>query len=307
MLCDFTAGVEVVSILNLRETPQMRRRPPPPPREARAHFSNIRVIEAGSWHNNVPGETRIHLDYTRLISFYDSALFPSLAKAREGQPRLEHRLDALSQADAQVLRKKLEEAVQGDWEQKSNAGIDWKSLLNTVTERFAERLELLAYNLNNTADEPRERAFKAHRHITSMLDFYALHSAVPPNTTSATGASEPVHEWALPVFTECATTHTRWLGQSTVISSRLSESERLLLRSVNGVQKEICRVLVGIWAEGVELGMLKEEEEFTQTVDLELSQKWLERTEGLMKWLDWSYWLRCRPACGYEVSGLRNG
>lgn len=281
----------------------MRYRPPPNLRKGHPFFGSIRVVEAGSWHNNVPGETRIHLDYTRLISFYDTALFPSLVRAREGKSRLEHRLEGLSKADAIVLRNKLEEAVLGDWEQRSSLGFDWKSLLNTVTDRFAERLELLAYMLNNTADASQERMRKAHRHLSSMLAFYALHSAVPPDTTSTTGSSESDHKWAVPVFIQCATTHTRWLEQS-LVSRRLSESERLLLRSVNGVQKEICRVLVGIWAEGVELGMLEDDKEVPGPMALEVTPKWLERTEGLMKWLDWSYWLRCRPECSYEVSGL---
>ena len=55
MLCDFSAGVELVSFhhLTARE-------------KAIENISEplaFRSIEAGSWHNHFPGETRIHLNY----------------------------------------------------------------------------------------------------------------------------------------------------------------------------------------------------------------------------------------------------
>ena len=73
MLCDFSVGVEVVSFHHLTA------------RES--DFGNVSnllksppSIEAGSWHNYFPGETRIHLHYAGVVSFYDTALFkfPSL-------------------------------------------------------------------------------------------------------------------------------------------------------------------------------------------------------------------------------------
>ncbi|KIJ89707.1 hypothetical protein K443DRAFT_615496 [Laccaria amethystina LaAM-08-1] len=61
-----------------------------------------------------------------------------------------------------------------------------------------------------------------------------------------------------------------------------------------------------MWAGGVELGFdtiptspssssAKLDSETATTI-----RQWKERTEGLMAWLDWSVWVRCRPECGYE-------
>jgi hypothetical protein len=35
-----------------------------------------------------------------------------------------------------------------------------------------------------------------------------------------------------------------------------------------------------------------------------LMDSWRQELSALMKWLDWSVWVRCRPACGPEVNFL---
>jgi len=45
------------------------------------HSAWFEVINSGSWHNHAPGETRIRLDYSSLITLYDP-VFTSLTEAR---------------------------------------------------------------------------------------------------------------------------------------------------------------------------------------------------------------------------------
>ncbi|KDR78702.1 hypothetical protein GALMADRAFT_1263513 [Galerina marginata CBS 339.88] len=321
MLCDFSAGVEPVSFLYLSPaTPG--RRPGHPPGNSQPSSSSFklssklgardmddpslaevsalfRVLEGGSWHKNFPGDLRIQPDYTRLISFYDPVMFPSLEAARVGQNRLEHRLDGISRADAKAFAVRLEEVLMDD-PQNSGSGVDWQSLIKVITDRFAERLELLHYLLNPTTHtfepETNDPLKKAYRQITSMIVPYILHTARPPNDK----APSSNYAWAMPVFELCATTHTSYI-ESGKFLEKLTTSERVLLRSVKGVTKEICRVLVGLWAEGMELG-LGEPDSFQARLAApqEVSDRWNSKVEGLMAWLDWSYWLRCRPACSYE-------
>ena len=257
-----------------------------------------RVIESGSWHNHFPGDTRIKIDYSKLISFYDTSLFPSLQEARRNQTRLKHRLDTLSTADAQVFEARLAEVLQQDSARHSANEVDWQSLFKVIQNRYAERLELLHYILNSTtiSDDHPTVLKRAHGHVRGMLLPYILQSAVPVEAGSI--SSQPLnHSWAAPVFELCATTHIKHLQIDPDISHALTHSERLLLASVKGVSKEICRVLVGIWAEGKEKNL---------ETSKDLLLQWKASVENLMAWLDWTLWVRCRPACTYEVVFFRS-
>ncbi|KAF9007437.1 hypothetical protein BDQ17DRAFT_1324035 [Cyathus striatus] len=63
----------------------------------------------------------------------------------------------------------------------------------------------------------------------------------------------------------------------------------LLLRSIQMVNAEICRAVVQMWAK------------FRHVV-----QKWKEDVGALMKWLDWSVWVKCNPACSFEDPGMKS-
>ncbi|KAF8154404.1 hypothetical protein B0H34DRAFT_809036 [Crassisporium funariophilum] len=130
-----------------------------------------------------------------------------------------------------------------------------------------------------------------------MLVPYILITAVPlPHLVSKPGN----HAWASGVFEHCATTHTA-LYDSTAAAG-LAYSERLVLGAVRGVEREVCRVLVGMWAEGVEgrLGEGADGEAGRKREMGEMVGKWGREVEELMGWLDWSEWAKCDPACKFE-------
>ncbi|KAF8903731.1 hypothetical protein CPB84DRAFT_1677756 [Gymnopilus junonius] len=341
MLCDFQAGVKTLSFLNIVPSAPSRRRPdegrllpdsgaphptsrismakvstvrdyPEPPTDGpKGPFSlnqiNFRIMEAGSWHNHFPGDPRFRLDYSRIISFYDPVLFPSLHAARLGQKRLDHRLEKISPFDVQTLFSQFE-VVLKDWQGiPSGSGVDWQNIIRVVTNRYAERLELLHYILSSAsiANAPLKQAY---RHIQSMITPYILHSAIPPSSAeNLTNRAD--HAWASPVYELCATTHTDHIENSE-LAFNLTHSERFLLGAVKNVTQEICRVVVGLWAKGTEAGLAepdptmfdgtKETSIKHDIAEEQLIKDWRAKVEGLMAWLDWSYWLRCRPACTYE-------
>ncbi|KAG0698834.1 hypothetical protein DFH29DRAFT_877699 [Suillus ampliporus] len=296
MLCDFTAGVEVVSFLDV-VLPKVEIVYPQPPFDSDIWIRGFEVMHAGSWRNRYPGDSRIVLDLTGLISLYDTALAPSLVPVRAGLERCDHRVLGLSSEDISRLMRKLTEVVSRP--DPVGSGIDWKTLIHVIVDRYADRLELMQHLLNFTSSDSQEllqRAKLAQAQLRIMLTPYLLHSiAVPSAGTSGVNASR----WASPMFRHCATTHT-----SQMINQRpsMTSSEHLLLKAVEDTTREICRVTTKMWADGVMSGLdtlfqveMNEEGEVTR-----LMGEWRQDMQKLMSWLDWSVWIKCRPACGPE-------
>ena len=293
MLCDLSAGVEVVSFHHLAAKESERGNSSDSLKSPPA----FRSIEAGTWHNYFPGETRIHLNYAGVVSFYDTELFPSLKPLRYDKDRWDHRLEGIGSEDIETFFKTLGSIVDGAWD-RPESGIDWKTLLRIVVDRYVVRLQILNRLLNSTVVDPDADPTlalkKAHSHMSSMLSPYRLYLATPPDIHSITN-----HSWAIPVFEECSTTHTRSIDSNPSLTQRMTYSEHLLLNSTKSVSKEICRVIVRMWAEGMELSI--QTEGFTRSESRELITRWRGLTEELMAWLDWSEWVTCQPACGDEV------
>jgi hypothetical protein len=100
---------------------------------------------AGDWHDLAPGETRVKLDYTGLVTLYDPTL-SSLVEARQGKDRLHHRLEGISAADTARVHAELQSVLTR--KQGSNGrGVDWRSIARIVVERYADRLEYLRFLL----------------------------------------------------------------------------------------------------------------------------------------------------------------
>ncbi|KAH7916573.1 hypothetical protein BJ138DRAFT_1139364 [Hygrophoropsis aurantiaca] len=302
MICDFSAGLEVVSFANLAS---LRLAPPPftenSTKDERLMLRAMEMLRASSWHHRYPGETRVQLDLSRLISFYDTSLFPSLISQRAGQERWDHRLLGLSVDDRTTLMSRLDEVLTA--REQDNSDIDWITLLRVIIERHADRLELLQELLEeakSTLDltKLQQTAHTIQLELRVMVTAYALRIAVPPN---ASMLHEDWNSWAAPVFKECSIAHTAFM-QSRLLT-RLTPSERLLLGAVQETTREICRVVVGMWAEGVKTGfdidlwIGARSEAPSITVTRMILDEWSTAINGLMAWLDWNIWVKCKPPC----------
>ncbi|KAI3613761.1 hypothetical protein WG66_013572 [Moniliophthora roreri] len=316
MLCDFTAGLEVESMLNLEIVDSD---PSPPIKHrinqdlARLYYDinsfgarvirrDIEVIRAGGHHNTFPGETRIQLDLSRLISFYDTELVPSLVEPRlKTKSRLAHRLERISSEDIKAVMHRLEDTYSSP---AATSGIDWFTLLRVIKDRYADRLELIRDILNETTtsrftDDLRAR--NIHVQLTVMMQPYLLYSM--NSTSHSPSPFNSSTSWAKPAFELCSTAHTRYISSSLVLSSALTPSEILILRAVEGTTKEICRTVTNMWVRGVEAGLHQDEKSDEdepprpQVSTARLFDSWRVEVERLMSWLDWSIWLKCRPRC----------
>jgi len=298
MLCNFTAGVDVVSMLNLHELLLPENGPVAAPGEP-DYARPDEVVLSGSWHNHFPGETRIQLDYSRLLSFYDTTLAPSLVDKRFGKDRLQHRIDGISKADLNTFMERLEEVLQRPHGQSL---VDWRSVLHITVTRFSDRLENVQYLLNQTHSSASPVSLpelkRVQRELSLMIQPYALLPLSPKSDDSNN------HSWAFGTFEQCAITQTSYLHKIPDLTS----SELGLLRAIEETNTEICRVVTTMWAEGIEAGL-----DTTIPMDIQYDSmqetvvKWNKSINQLIHWLDWSVWLKCRPACAYDVGPFYAG
>ncbi|KAJ7262776.1 hypothetical protein B0H12DRAFT_307465 [Mycena haematopus] len=268
MLCSFTDRVQIQTLARLEDEPEF------------LHYQYT-FIHSSTWYDHYPGETRIHLDPTHLVSLYDTELAPSLVSSRYGQARRDHRVLGIDERDAHAVLAR----VQAIPLHPSSSGIDWQALFHSIRDRYATRLEALQVVLNE--DFPAQRAFVL---IQTLLAPHRLYSAVvPPPSRSDTA-------WAAPVLRSCATAHTLF-AESESIQATFTASEHLLLTAARETNREICRTLVEMWAEGVTSSLS----------DPRLTRKWREEVERLMDWLGWDVWTKCRPACVFPESCYHPG
>ena len=295
MVCDLDAGMELVSESEavphsgFRNLPISPRPPPVVPPGWRGKVpsgvaSSFAALNSGMWHNRSPGETRVKIDYSRVLSFFDPALF-SLVGSRVGKPRGQFRLNGISEADSQYVRDQLTDIFTREGH---GSGIDWGSLTQVVVDRYGGRLELLQHILQNPESKRNvtERVAEARSQVLIMLTPYMLVSAIPPNPTGPVDRS-----WIDPVVEHCASTHTAWAPEGL-----LTPQEKVIKGAVEEVLSRICNILGNIWVDAFdsEEADVKELEGFLV--------KWESDITELMDWLDWSIWIKCDPGCGPEVS-----
>lgn len=302
MACNFDAGMELVSesqiIPYLEPIDLFYRDPPPQPPPHRpipelpqgwrgsppSRISiSFEALNSGMWHNRPPGETRVKVDYSRVISFFDPAL-SSLSKARIGKSREEFRLDAISDTDSKYIREQLDDIFTRSGQ---GSGIDWGSIIQVIVDRYGGRLELLRHILQNSGSKRNitEQVAEARSQILIMLTPYMLVSAIPPTPI---GPVDP--SWINPVVEHCASTHTAWAPKTL-----LTPQENTIKVAVEEVLSRICSVLGGIWVDAFD-------SETIGARDLErFLKRWRSDITQLTDWLDWQTWLKCEPACGPEV------
>jgi hypothetical protein len=170
-----------------------------------------------------------------------------------------------------------------------------------VVDRYASRLEMMQHLLNMTLDDGSlfGHAQQVQRRLRTVVLPYTVFAALPPYTSVAANVT---NSWAAPVFRECATLHT---ASIVAHGTTLTPSERLLVQAVRETTREICRVVTKMWASGMMTGVdpLYPPEQHPEADHIRtLLGEWKEDVTQLISWLDWSVWVKCRPACDFEVT-----
>ena len=257
----------------------------------------VEVMDAGSWHNHFPGETRVQLDLAGLVSFYDTQLAPSLVDIRVGQERWDHRALNVSSEDLSAIKSRLEDVLTKP--ESPTSGIDWRAVVHVIVDRYARRLELVRYLLNLPVAEPHEildLVNKTQTQLRGVLTPYLILSATPSDQSDKGNLN-----WTIPIYQFCATAHT-YSMESDIDS--MTDSEKLILQAVRGTTREICRVMTKMWATGVSAGIDTSinTNDSPDIVEItHLRNTWAQDLDDLMAWLDWNVWVKCNPGCRPEV------
>ncbi|KAI0060145.1 hypothetical protein BV25DRAFT_986342 [Artomyces pyxidatus] len=239
---------------------------------------DFQPLVTGSWRNRSPGETRMHVDYSGLVTFYDTAL-ASLIVSRRGVPRGHHRLLGISANDSARVHAELAEVF---GRQTRGSGVDWGSVTRLIVERYAGRLETLRYTLEPVATfnlNATQQAALVRFQFLTMLVPYMTTDSVPTNAS-----------WTSSIVERCSTPST-----SLIPASLLTPQERRIQGSVQGTLHEICRRLTVMWVDAFDIEAASEER---AVVALE---NWRVHVKELMDWLGWSVWVDCNPACNPDA------
>ncbi|KAE9401482.1 hypothetical protein BT96DRAFT_856427 [Gymnopus androsaceus JB14] len=291
MLCDFSNGLKIDSLLPIKVPYKFPF--PPIPNDTRSlplDALGMGEILSSKRTDEYPGDTRIQLHFHRLVSFYDLSIAPSLVSQRFGQHRLQHRVLGISQADIVTVKARIEdELVEEKWANPLS-GINWSSMFHRVVQYYSGRLELIQLDLNSENDSSNDILRKIFLQLRGMIQPYDIFSARP------TDGSADDRSWAKPVHEACATAHTRFI--STL--KNLTPSERLMGGAIEDTNREICRIITRMWADGVNHNA--EDRQCDSDTVGRLHTQWKQDIDGLISWLDWSAWLKCKPACSLEMS-----
>ncbi|KAI0033093.1 hypothetical protein K488DRAFT_85248 [Vararia minispora EC-137] len=280
--CNISSGIEFTSSLDvLPKTPWTvhmpgvpNAEPWEPPEGWHGELPNyvdvmVQGIVAGAWHHRNPGETRVRVDVSGLISFYDPAL-RSLISFRRGVPRRRHQLAGISSED---IKRKLEELKDVLTRETRGSGVDWRSIADVVIARYSARLEQLNYTLvQETAfQNASARAAAVRQQLLVVLTPYLTPRDIPHNQLSSNSS------WISPAVTRCS---SALVGN--VPEAILTPQERVIRHAFLETTGEICRRLGLMWAEAYGI-----DNACPETVQSTL-EGWRNHILELMEWLDCS-------------------
>ncbi|TFY61120.1 hypothetical protein EVJ58_g4708 [Rhodofomes roseus] len=238
-------------------------------------FTFLESRHAGAWHNDFPGELRVRVYPSTIISFFDPAL-TSLVDARRSQKREDYRAGNISEPDIARVRADIAEMMSRDWSPGARGDVDWVGLAHVVQDRFAYRLPYMHYLLHSPATNVSERLEVVRKQlVASLIPYMPRHDHIGTNV------------WFADTARGCAESFTKALPVE-----RLTKQEILLKNAVDEVLHEICRVYTEAWADAFDA------EGKSEDVLTGFMHEWSGQFDELMEWLDWPVWTKCDPACG---------
>ncbi|KZT04746.1 uncharacterized protein LAESUDRAFT_784406 [Laetiporus sulphureus 93-53] len=210
MYCDFSKGLELVSAVKTVRTggltlkdPQSHRGipallrtndeklerrlgspewpwidPAPPPKGWKGSPPKViagEVWHAGSWHNAFPGDMRVHVDLSSMITFFDPA-FRSLIEPRRSRQREDYRLLNISKKDIAAAQMEVDHVLRRD--SGAGSGFDWQSLAQVIQDRFSDRLPYLHYLLRQPITNASEQVADVRQQLIVSLIPYMPRASV---------------------------------------------------------------------------------------------------------------------------------
>lgn len=260
---------------------------------AEAPWENTR---AATLHYHEPGETRVKLDATSFISFYDrlDSLSEIRSNMKQEYRRSVHRLHGISDEDIIKLMSRLEKVLSRKnsegWEINSSAP-DWQGIVRNIIQRYSSRLLELKYIMSDSTRNATVKAMDARRLTYAMLMPYVNFSNF--STTDLF--------WTESAWENCKLSFT--FNERSRIDH--TESSRVIIGAIEGTLDRLCGTIKRIFTETIRLGLAESYPQLDYDPLLETRSQyyvheWKQNIDELMAWLGWPCWLRCKPECSVD-------
>ena len=235
----------------------------------------LEAFHTGMWHNQFPGEIRIRVDPSSMITFFDPSLV-SLVEARRSMTRGEYRVANLSKSEIARVREDIADVMARS--PGAGSGVDWQALARVIQDRFADRLPYMQHLLHQPVYNVTAQLAKVRKQLIVSL--------IPSMHRANIGTPE----WFADTAHRCAARFTEHL-----LKEGFTKQEWVLLHAVEEVLHEVCRVYTEAWVDAFDA------EAKPVVVVQALLRNWKAEFDTLIEWLDWPVWIKCDPACAVDV------
>ncbi|KZO92923.1 hypothetical protein CALVIDRAFT_557323 [Calocera viscosa TUFC12733] len=278
--CHFTDGLELLSDVDV--VPCMGSAP-------KGWVGSLRntnllwyeALAAGNWHREPLAS--IHVEYSKMISYYNPRYESLVDLRRKVSSRPEHRLLNISASDVQLSLNDLDDALTRAPTARGRE-FDWRGLMRHIVEQYADRLQYLQHLVHARDGRPdigdvechdiTRLIFDIRQQILTMLAPYISRASFATLSNGVLNDS-----WFEQTVDRCSSSHTAHLN-----TTRFTPQEHQLTSAVEDTLHEICRTLGVIW----------------QTAYTAESVTSAAAVDRLIDWLDWAVWQKCSPACSED-------
>lgn len=232
------------------------------------------------------GESRIKLDPTSFVSFYDRLPILNRMRFNRGHQfnRQQHRLNGISSDEISVITHRLRailnrKASQG-W-QVAQDGIDWFSIAQSLIDHYETRLSELSFVLSRESISARQVCRLTYTILMPYLDL---------------GQGRYVEDHSN--LNRCLTAFTA--GPS-FQNRTLTESEQVLRGAIEGTLARLCRTTIKIFGEAYHI-ITSADASDQGILPHDVLLRWRSNLNELIIWLGWPTKTNCDPACSPDVS-----
>ncbi|MBW0549706.1 hypothetical protein O181_089421 [Austropuccinia psidii MF-1] len=264
-------------------------------------FKDSPLYSEGSWESgrmatfnyHSPGESRVKLDFSGFISFYDrvESLTQERIKKDELFKRSKHRLYGISQEDIMMVKRRIATVLSRKnaegWEIIENQA-DWQQIVQNIIQRYSTRLLDLQFLLNDHSQNATKKAMDVRRLTYALLMPYLDFSTF----------SLVDFTWLEASVEKCRASFTA----TERLKGNLTQSIRVLIGSIEETLDRLCRTVKLMFAQAIELDLPYSYSELESRVDVEQTAQgkvraWTQQMNELIAWLGWPNGQNCEPSC----------
>ncbi|KAJ7184230.1 hypothetical protein C8R46DRAFT_1063352 [Mycena filopes] len=257
-----------------------------------AQTGTLEWVRAAS-HRSFTPQPHLTLSYADMVTYYHPRL-TSLVADRVGRSMYSHRLVNISAQDAQSIVQEVDHVLARRAAGDHGSGFDWETTARSIVEYWGDRISHMHAYLVNASDP--DANVTASLPAIRTLSYTLLNPYMQPGLTPNASGWDlffGLPSAVLLSFGANITALERCTYQSTgfLATLRTTPQEALLQNSIESVLGRLCNEFGVIFAQSSDLVETGSDEHRA------FIQQWTRNVEDLMKWLDWTVWLRCENVC----------